>query len=309
MNPSKRRATAAGGDPVINLRRGAALIVAVGLSLGFASRAAAVFDDLELGPRARGLGGSYAGLSADATGLFYNPAGLVGVEDYDLYASVFQPFNYGFSQVNLVAVAVPTESWGTVGIAYSDFRVDYEGAVLSIERTFTVGQSLQLMEDLSSSLAFGYAVNVYNLDYPTVSVSGLDLGSETTIGIDFGFQARLRERTTAGVFVKNVNNPAMGDPVEYDLPQRVSGGIAYRPYDGVITAVEVEKQVGEEVQFHGGMEFRIVEPLVLRFCAQSEPNLFNVGAGFGHRNVQVDFTYTHHPVLDATFHYGLGLRF
>ena len=138
---------------------------------------------------------------------------------------------------------------------------------------------------------------------------GYDLGSETTIGVDIGFQATLRERTTAGIFAKNLNNPAIGDPVENDLPQRISGGIAYRPYDGVVTAVEVEKQVGEQVQFHGGLEFRVAEPLVLRFGAQSEPNLFDVGAGLGYRNAKIDFTYTHHPVLDATFHYGLGLRF
>ncbi len=309
MIQMNRSTTGAGGVRVINQRMTAALLVALGLGLGFAPQADAVFDDLEVGPRARGLGGSYAGLSDDATGLFYNPAGLVGVESMDAYLSVFRPFNYGFSQASVAALAIPTEDWGTIAIGYSGFRVDYEGTVLSAEHTFTLGQSLMLMEDLSSSLAFGYAVNVFYLDYPTLSVGGYDLGSETTYGIDIGFQARLRDRTTAGVFVKNLNNPAIGDPVESDLPQRISGGMAYRPYDGVVTAVEVEKEVGEDIQFHGGVEFRIAEPLVLRFGAQSKPNLFDAGAGIAYRDVKIDFTYTHHPVLDATFHYGLGLRF
>jgi hypothetical protein len=57
------------------------------------------------------------------------------------------------------------------------------------------------------------------------------------------------------------------------------------------------------------MEFRIAEPLCLRFGAQSKPNLFHVGAGLSYRNVKIDVTYTHHPVLDATLHTGLGVSF
>jgi hypothetical protein len=290
--------------------RGTVLLGAIGLGLGLASPGGAtIFDDLEVGPRARGLGGCYAGLSGDATGIYYNPAGLVNVESLDIYASAFEPFNYGFHRVNLITIAYPTGTWGTIGLGYHDYRVDYERAVLMIERTFSLAHGIELMKDLSSALTFGYAVNVYNLDFPTPTVGDIDLGSESTIGIDVGFQARLRDRTTAGVFFENVNNPTLGDPVETELPQRISGGMAYRPYDGVITAVEVEKQIGQEVQFHGGIEFQVASPLVLRFGAQSEPNLFDVGAGLLLPKVNVDFTYTHHPVLDGTFHYGLGLRF
>jgi hypothetical protein len=284
-------------------------LLVVGLVLAAASEGRAVFDDLELSPRARALGGSYASLSADAYAIFYNPAGLVNVEGRDLRGSYFEPFNLGFVRANAFAVAMPFREWGTFAAGYSDFRVDYEGTVLSVERTFTFGHALTLMEDLSSSLAFGYDIDLYNLDYGPPSVSGLDLGSQWSVGVDVGFLARLRERTTAGLFAKNLNNPTVGDPQEEDLPQRVSGGIAYRPYDGVITTAEVGKELGQETQFHGGVEFRIVEPLSMRFGAQTKPNLFDVGVGLAWRQVQVDVSYTHHPVLDETLRYGLGLEF
>lgn len=274
-----------------------------------ASPAWAVFDDLEFGPQARGLGGCSSGLSGDATAVVYNPAGLHALEKKDFYASMFQPFGTDFSRANFFAYAMPTPKWGTFGVGYTDFRVEYRGTVLSIERAFTVSHAFLAMNDVSSSFAFGYSVNVYNLDYPTPSVGGIDLGSETTIGLDVGIQAKLHERTTAGIFAKNVNNPEVGDPVAHDLPQRIAGGIAYRPYDGVVTAIEIEKALGEDMQFHGGMEFEIAEPLVLRAGAQTNPGLFDAGVGLRYRNVLVDFTYTHHPVLDATLHYGLGVRF
>jgi hypothetical protein len=293
---------------LIHFRQGRVFLAAAGLVLS-AAPAHAIFDDLEVGPRARALGGSYAGLSEDATGVHYNPAGLVRMTDYDFYATLFYPYDQRFLLVNAVSVAIPAGTWGTVGVGYTDFRVEYQDVTLSVERTFTVAHGIRLMEDLTSSLAFGYALHVYNLDYPTVSVSGVDLGSETTVGLDIGFAARLYDRTTAGVYFTNVNNPEMGDPVATDLPQRVSGGIAYRPYDGVVTAVEIEKELGEDIQYHGGVEFRVADPLALRFGASSHPNLFDVGAGLHYGNAQVDLTYTHHPVLDHTLHYGVGLRF
>ena len=284
------------------------LIVAVQLALAGAARAT-IFADQEMSPRARALGGAYAGLSADATGIYYNPAGLADVEMVDLFGSIYQPFGYAFSRVSAYAMAVPTAEWGTIAFGYNDFRVEYENTTLSIERAFTFAHGFVLMEDLSSSLAFGYALNLYNLDYPTPSVSGIDLGSQSAFGLVVGFIARLHQRTTAGVFAKNLNNPEMGETDSTDLPQRISGGIAYQPYTGVITVAEVEKELGEDVQFHGGMEFRIAEPLCLRFGAQSKPNLFHVGAGLSYRNVKIDVTYTHHPVLDATLHTGLGVSF
>jgi hypothetical protein len=121
--------------------------------------------------------------------------------------------------------------------------------------------------------------------------------------------ARLHGRTTAGVFVKNLNNPSVGNPAPTDLRQRISGGFAYEPYDGVITTVELEKELGYDIQIHGGLEARVAEPLVLRFGVQSKPNLFDVGAGLVWRQVRVDLSWTYHPVLDGTFRYGLLFRF
>jgi hypothetical protein len=268
---------------------------------------AALFDDYELAPRARGLGGSYAGISDDAIGVFYNPAGLVNLESLDLYASAFELWGQGFLRINAFAAAMPLERFGTVGVGYNDFRVEVDDATLSVERTVSFSHGLRLMEDISSSISFGYSVSIYNVDYPTRSVSDADLGSETTFGIDMGVQAKLRDRTTAGVFFKNVNNPEIGDPAT-DLSRRVSGGVAYRPYEGVITAGEIEKSLGEDVQFRGGVEFEVAPVLTLRFGGSSKPNLFDVGAGVQWSGVKVDFAYTYHPVLDATLHFGLGYR-
>ena len=97
-------------------------------AFALAAPAHAIFDNLELSPRARALGGSYSGLSADATGIAYNPAGLSALEERDVHVSTFAPFGADFARVNFVAIAFPTPKWGTFGAGYSDFRVDYQDA-------------------------------------------------------------------------------------------------------------------------------------------------------------------------------------
>lgn len=288
-------------------RAGATLAAWLVIGVGPAE---AVFDDLEYSPRARAMGGAYAAISDDASALFYNPAGLIHVNSYDLQGVFFEPWNLGFVRANAISFALPLrEGWGSAGIGYTDFRAENDGTVLSIERTVTVAHGFTLMEDIGSTFAFGYALNLYNIDYPTPSVSGLELGSQSTFGLDVGFLVKLRGRTQAGAFIKNVNNPSIGEPVETDLKQRLSGGFAYSPYDGVITTVELEKELGEDTQFHGGVEARISDPLYLRFGAQSKPNLFDAGVGLVWQQVRVDLTYTHHPIFDSTFRYGLRLSF
>jgi len=289
---------------------GATALAGVVLALGLAPAArAAFFDEEELSARARALGGSYSALSGDAAGVHYNPAGLVDLPGIDVQASTFDPWGAAFARVSELAAAMPTERWGTFGVGYSDFKVRYQDVTLSVERTVTLSHGFTVMEDLSSMLAFGWSLNLYNLDYPTPSVSGYDLGSETTFGLDLGVFARLRQRTTGGVYFTNVNNPEMGDPVSSDLPQGVRGGVAYRPYDGVVTTFDIGKQIGQDIRYFGGIEFRVAEPLHLRFGAQSKPNLLNVGIGLNYSNLKLDIAYSHHPVLDPTLHYGLGLRF
>ncbi|MDJ0834019.1 MAG: hypothetical protein QNJ69_10890 [Gammaproteobacteria bacterium] len=61
------------------------------LLLGYTMSAAADiyhYDNMLIGDRASGMGGAYTAISDDASGLYYNPAGIVFSEDLKLSASV-----------------------------------------------------------------------------------------------------------------------------------------------------------------------------------------------------------------------------
>ena len=79
-----------------NLARGI-ILLAVGL-FGFGKFAVADefhYNNMLIGERASGMGGAYTAISDDATGMYYNPAGIVYVGDRNFSASV----NAYFSQV------------------------------------------------------------------------------------------------------------------------------------------------------------------------------------------------------------------
>jgi hypothetical protein len=282
-------------------------VVAVLLAPGLAS-AAGVFDNLILSPRARAMGGAFVAVSDDETAIFTNPAGLAQQENIGVYGSYVDLYGYDFLNLGSFAATLPT-SKGTFGAAGRLLSVEYKGVSLENEYTFTVGHGFTVMKDIHSSLAFGYAFNLYGLSFEAESVGGEDLGSASTFGVDVGVMGTLRGRTTFGFFAKNINNPKLGDPDAKDLPQWFTAGVAYEPYSGVTTALEMQKQDDEELRTCFGLEFAVSDYITLRGGLQNQPDRLSVGFGTHWESVRIDYSYTSHATLPGSHCFGLGVAF
>ena len=270
--------------------------------------AAGVFDNLILSPRARAMGGAFVALSDDETAVFTNPAGLADQSGMGVYASYVDLFGYEYFDLGSVAAVLPT-SYGTFGIGGRMLTVEYNDVDLETEYTVTLSHGVSLMSDVHSSLAVGYSANLYGLSFDAESVSGQDLGSANAVGFDVGFLGTLRGRTRFGVFMKNINNPKLTGTDDEDLPQWFTAGVAYSPYGGVQTSLEIQKQDDEDLRACFGCEAEVTDFLVLRAGLQNNPN--RVSAGFGARwqAVRVDYSYTSHATLPGSHHFGLGVAF
>ena len=165
------------------------------------------------------------------------------------------------------------------------------------------------MEDVHSSLAVGYSFNLYGLNFPTKSVGGEDLGSANTFGLAVGVLGTLWGRTSFGFFMKNINNPKLGDPDAKDLPQWFTAGVRYSPYGGVNTLLELQKEDDEDLRACAGFEFEVAEYLVLRGGLQNEPNRLSAGFGTHWKMLRFDYSYTSHSTLPGSHHFGLGATF
>lgn len=298
-----------------------ALLLALALGLT-AGPTWAAFENVNISPRARAMGDAGVAVANDAFAPYFNPAGLAGLSQSTLGTSYVRPYGVSFADLVYIGGVVPLNTpAGTIGFGIRRFAVDWDhedpvtGAKESVdlltESTYTISHGIKLYEDLHSAVQVGSSLNVYNLKFgPSYGTDGsgndgIDPGSDTVVGLDVGMLVTLHERTRLGALVKNLNNPQIGREEE-ELKQRIHAGIAYEPYLGVVTTFEFENVLGEEVQYHGGIEMLFLEGMVFRVGAMTNPNKLTAGFGYEVQGLTLNYGFsTGGGTLDGSHQFGL----
>jgi len=277
-------------------------------ALLFSQQSLAIFSDLSPSARVMAMGGTFVALADDGFAIYYNPAGLYQVTDYQFHSSYQRPFGLSFLSHSWVDLAVPMGDYGTLGFSFQKLGVEYKGVDMEGEKTFQFGQGFKLMGDIHSWLSLGYALNLYSLEFGR-SVEGEALGSAHTFGLNIGVLAGLWERTRLGFMAGNINNPQMGKSFKYDLPQAIILGICYSPYEGFITNWDVEKELNNQTQLHFGAEGRLNNSLSLRVGLQNNPNFYTLGMGIYYQGISFDYAFSYNSEPGSTHQFTLGYRF
>lgn len=277
-------------------------------ALLFSQQSLAIFSDLSPSARVMAMGGSFVALADDGFAIYYNPAGLYQVTDYQFHSSYQRPFGLSFLSHSWVDLAVPMGDYGTLGFSFQKLGVEYKGVDMEGEKTFQFGQGFKLMGDIHSWLSLGYALNLYSLEFGR-SVEGEALGSAHTFGLNIGVLAGLWQRTRLGFMAGNINNPQMGKSFKYDLPQAIILGICYSPYEGFITNWDVEKELNNQTQLHFGAEGRLNNSLSLRVGLQNNPNFYTLGMGIYYQGISFDYAFSYNSEPGSTHQFTLGYRF
>jgi hypothetical protein len=298
------------------------LLAALALGLS-ALPARAVFENVDVSPRARAMGDAAVAVADDAFAPYFNPAGLASLTQPALASSYVRPYALSFTDLIYVGGAFRVAGLpGSFGFGVRRFSVEWddedlvtgrtESVDLLSENTYTLSHGLTLYQDMHSTTQLGASLNLYNLDFgPALDEAdggqGIDPGSDTVAGLDVGLLVTLHERTRLGVLVKNLNNPQIGLEQEA-LQQRIHGGVAYEPYLGVITTFEFENVLGEAVQYHGGIEMAVSEGLFLRFGAMTQPSKLSAGFGYEVKGLGLHYGFsTGGGTLDSSHQFGLTL--
>jgi len=289
------------------VRREWIVIWMVFLTLFVGMASANVFDTMDVSSKARGMGGAWTANAFDAAAIFYNPACLPEVASADVYASYLRPNNQSYTGLTFLGFSFPFRTQHSIAIGYRGFGVEYEGVDLMNESTLSLAYAAPLLKDIHTALYIGGTVNVYSLEFG--DAGDQDLGSQTTVGLDLGLLGVLRDRTRIGLFLHNINEPSVGRNISEPLPQWVSAGISYKPYFGVVTELDVRSVRGKDVEIHMGMQFDVTDYFGMRFGFQTKPNSLTGGLSVGVAPVEVDYSYSSHPVLPGTHHVAIGARF
>ncbi len=277
-------------------------VLALGLIAG---PVLAAFENVDISPRARGMGDAAVAVADDAFAPYFNPAGLARITGVTLGNSYVKPYGLDFSEQMYLGGVIPgTSRLGNFGFGIRRFAVTYEDVDLATETTYTLAHGIMLFEDLHSSVSVGTALNFYSLEFGE-TVTGIDPGSDVVGGLDVGLLVTVHRRTRIGVMVKNLNNPQIGEDNQ-ELTSRLHGGIAYLPYEGVTTTFEFENTIDGETQYHGGMEFAILGDLFLRAGVITNPNKMTGGFGYMYQGFMVNYGYSSGGgVLPSSHQFGM----
>jgi hypothetical protein len=192
--------------------------IALGLLSFPALIAQAAFEDTGTGARPTALAGTYASQADDVLSLMYNPAGLARLEEKELtseYSRLYAGLSDGsnLSQYFL-GYGQPIRTGGTLALGWKQFSLDD----LYKERTFALGYG----EWVTSRVAAGFTLKQLHLSYGVPSMSVDDAGnitggapslfarngaSKTTYSADLGTLVKLRETTTLGIALQDINQP------------------------------------------------------------------------------------------------------
>jgi len=280
------------------------VLAALGLSAGSAQ---AYFENTVISPRARGMGESAVAVPDAQSSAFLNPAHLARVRTAELGASYVQPFRMDFADFYYLGGGAPVSTkYGNFGFGFSNMQVEWRDVELLKETQFSLAHGVTLFEDMHSSVDFGWSVSMYDVEAGQ-TVDGTDPGSATAFGVDVGMMMTLHTRTRIGFHIKNLNNPMIGHDEE-ELARRLTGGLSYEPYDGVITTFEIENDLYEETQYHGGIEFHLVEGFALRAGVVTNPSKLTGGFGYTFDRFTLQYGFsTGGGVLESTHQFGLNL--
>ncbi len=273
------------------------------------------FLKLGAGARAIAMGDAYVALGGDASSVYWNPAGAVGVDNIDvvlMHSEWFQGIRYefvggvqsdgrqafGLGLMGLYTDDIDrreedplTEPTGTFRVF--DFSVTGTYALRLTER-FDVGGSIKyLNETIDEDSATGFAVDVGGI-YRVPALPGF----------------------SAGISVQNLG-PQMKFKVDgFDLPALARAGAALEvPVESlngdlVLVGDAIVPISDGDIKIHAGIEFEYARILAFRFGYRTGWDNQNVSYGVGAkvRNFRLDYAYVpFYSDLGDTHRVSLGL--
>jgi len=302
----------------------------------------AQFLKIPVGARAAGMGGAYVSNAADATALFWNPAGIVHVKDNEILASYAGL--WGGITVNNAAF-VHSEDFGSVGVSMTLLTTggmevttelqpngtgqsfDAQDLMLgvsyarSLTQDFSVGLSLKFLNQrIWHESASGFAFDV-GTQY-RLGIGDLTIGmSMTNFGPDMKYDGQdLDVKYDANTEVPNNRlAPATLATDDYSLPLHFQVGVSMTILNTESVRVQVAADAAHpndnQERVNVGTEITVLGQLYLRggyrFGYDTETGTFGAGVALpvSGSTLKFDYSYALYNLLGNIHRISLGLEF
>jgi Type IX secretion system protein PorV len=285
---------------------------------------AANFLKLGVGPRAIGMGEAQVGVADDAYATWWNPAGLVQVENPEISATYN---NYlGNTAQQYIAGVLPEGRLGTFGgsanvftygtIAGADAAGQPISNVSASDLALAASFAHPIFEDRrkESHLSFGVTGKWIREKLDTVAADALamDAGFHWEAGKSMGEEL---EGLRAGLVVRNLGSSMKFDTESFALPRTAAAGVALTRLwrgESMTFAVDGEKPQAGSGFFSGGVEVWTLRTFVIRggYTARGDVgNGLRLGAGIRFQTLEVDYAFANEGDLGSAHRVGISFQF
>jgi hypothetical protein len=264
------------------------------------------FEDVGIGARPLGMGGAFAAIADDSNAVYWNPAGMVQVNQQQ---AMFMHGVYGsVSDVNFdyLSYVYPMKDWA-LGLGWSQAGTTLEeGAEATTSR---------MSEDMYY-LAVGVNPALFGNDILSVgaTLKRLQVSSKVSdssgVGFDAGALLRPVPWLQAAFTMRNLGSN-VGDE---SLKPNLRFGLGSRLFtDRLRLAADLSSEegdgdgIGTTYKWHAGAEIQPWPVIALRLGADN--GAFTAGAGLSLYSFMLDYGYSNSDLFGSLHRVSLGLSF
>lgn len=259
----------------------------------------AAFDAHPVSAQASAMGGSSLAGQGDPASMFLNAAGVAGLKSPETYLMYNKPYA-GLSGVGgigqgFVALGLPTKI-GVLGLGLSDYLV----SDLLGERVIGVTLARRWYDTVQTGLTLKYLHHRYMTGSDPLAANDPVFRNGKSRGapaFDIGVSAFVTKALSAGLSVRNINQPNLGLSTEDRVPREIQTGLAYSvvPWalrataDYTYRAIE-SGTLHQRSQFGVGIEKSLQEGRVL-FRVGATLDRFSGGMGVHVGKLGLDYSF------------------
>ncbi len=270
---------------------------------------------LSRGVRAMGMGDAYGGISDDISAMYYNPAGLNLIENYQLsamHAIWFQNIFY-----NSLSLVLPTEI-GVIGISMNYLGMD------DIDKFYATGESAggtYSPYDMLLYIAYANRLKGHKLGVNIkILQSVIADESAITVAADLGWLKNLN-KLRIGLSVQNIGPGIKFIKEPSPLPLNIKIGASYSDFlvKGLLVASDINFPIDNTPSFHIGSEYtRNIKKISLSARAGFKTtnikalNLLSglsLGGGITYSGLGIDYAWAPYGKLGDTHRFSITYNF
>jgi hypothetical protein len=238
------------------------------------------------------LGHAFTAACGGVDAIRFNPAALSLVDQNNLGVGYERTFGGIEGLHNITLGFARPLLWGGLGIQLSEFGFSEQK-----EQAITLAYGSSFNE----SFKFGLSGDVYVIDNERT-------GRSYAFGVNFGLLGKLYRKWSLGVFVHNINKPALGSEEYAELPPEIRAGISYEPFEDILSEVDFSIK-DDDLRMHFAGEFELFDMLYLRSGLKTNPMVISGGAGIIYRFIHFDYSAEFTPELPLSHTATIGFVF